>query len=153
VSNIPLEEKINTIGKKYGVKPIHIKESIIDDILKHNYHRLEVINIVKRGKPDKFAYEDMSLFSTDDLRNLAGKYTKRIIPSELSRNAIVDILLGRMKVEKLSDNDLKTIGRTERATLTNSLDLYAGWIPKVHRFIKKGDLDQGKSQAKYYKKK
>ena len=95
----------------------------------------------------------MSLFSTDDLRHLAEKYTKRTIPSGLSRNAIVDILLGKLKVEKLSDTDLKAIGRNGRATFTNSLDLYAGWIPKVHRFINKGDLDRGKSQAKYYKKK
>jgi NAD(P)H-hydrate repair Nnr-like enzyme with NAD(P)H-hydrate epimerase domain len=148
-----LEEKVNIIGKKYGIKPMDSKESIIDDILRNNYYKLEVINILKRGKASKFAKEDMYAFSTDDLRRLAYKYVKRSIPSALSRDAVIDILLGKLKADKLSEPELKAIGKHERSTLVNSIDLYTGWIPKIRRKIDRGDINRGKDRAKYYNKK
>lgn len=147
------DQKIDQISKHFGIKPLDIKESVIDDILENKYHRLEVINIRKRGKAGKFAREDMAPFTTDDLRHLASKYAKNPLPPGLSRDSIISSLLGKLKGDKLSDTEAKRIGRFERPALAGALGIYAGWIPKVKKKLSESDIKRGKVRAKWYNKK
>lgn len=146
---ISKEDKIRMIQTKYKVTfPPSADESILDDILKNKYHRLELINLAKRGDADKFDRSDMNQFPTNQLFNLAEKYSKRELPSNLKRELLEDILLKKFKIDGLTTRDLKVLGKKARSTAMNSLDLYTGWIPKVGKFIDKRDLKRGEREAK-----
>lgn len=145
------EEMIQSIHKRYRVLfSTDTKEKDIINAFTGKYHKVEVINIAKRGNADKFDRADLKSVSVNDLRRLAVKYSKRTLPPEISRNLIIDILLGKLKVDKLSDEELRLFGKKGRSTLVRSIDMYGGWIPKVKEKLDKKDLKRGKKEVGKY---
>jgi hypothetical protein len=145
-------EIIDSIYKKYGVRfPETAKERDVLDAFAGKYHRLEVLNIAKRGKPGKFERHDLGSISTGDLKRLAQKYSKVTLPAGLNRDLIIQVLLKKLNPDKLSDKELATFGKKARSSLTGAAALYGGWIPKVRKKIKEGDVGRGRREAGRYK--
>jgi len=63
---------------------------------------------------------------------------------------LISILLGKVKVDKLSEKDLAKFGKKDRSILANTVAMYAGWIPKVEKKLKEKDVKRGKKSAKKY---
>jgi len=146
------EELIQEICKRYGIMfPKDSQEEDLMNIIYGSYHKVEVINILKRGKAGKFHQFDLVSVSTSDLKKLAIKYSKRTLPENLSRDNIIKILLKKLDSKKLSENDLKKFGRKARSPLVGGINLYAGWIPFIKRRINEGDIQRGKREVKRYK--
>ena len=145
------EELIQGIYRKYGLRfNSRSDEKLLIDVLAGKYHRAEVVNLSKGRKASKFQRSDLSQIPTKDIKRLAEKYSKRAIPVGVSREVVIDILLKKLSVDKLSDQELMAFGKSGRNALTGAVDLYAGWIPKVKRKVKEKDLIRGKKIARRY---
>jgi len=152
LTNFSKQELIASIYKKYNIRfPESTTDKVLLDIYFSKYHFLEVLNIRKRGKKDKFERSDLRSVSLNDIKRFVKKYVKKPLPPNLPRNLVIDVLLGKLDPEKLSDEDLKKFGKAGRNSLTGAAGLYAGWIPKVKKHLEKGDLKRGKREARRYK--
>ncbi|MBN2016291.1 hypothetical protein JW766_05685 [Candidatus Dojkabacteria bacterium] len=150
---ISKQEMISSIYKRYGILfQTETKEKDLLDVYAGKYTLVEVVNIAKRGKPDKFNASDLSTISTNELRRLAVKYSKRTIPPSISRKTVIDILLKKINPDKLPEEELQVFGKKGRSSLTNAVDMYAGWIPKIKRKLKDKDIHRGKREARRYRK-
>lgn len=150
---ITKEEMINSIYKRYGIRfPLITKEKVLLDVYAGKYHFLEVLNLAKRGKADKFDRTDMRSTPLNDLKRLAQKYSKVTLPPNLERKLVIDILLKKLDPKKMSEKELKIFGKSGRSVLTDSLSLYGGWIPKVRKKLEKDDVKRGKREVKRYKR-
>lgn len=146
------EELINSIYKKYGVRfDKSTSEKTLLEVFSGKYHRVEVLNIAKRGKASKFDKSDLRTISTNDLKRLAHKYSKSTIPSGLPREVIEQILLKKLNPNKLSDDVLRKFGKSKRGSLTNAAGLYGGMIPKVRKKLADDDLKRGREAVKNFK--
>jgi len=145
-------ELIASIYKKYNIRfPESTDLKALLDIYLSKYHFLEVLNIQKRGKPDKFDRSDLRSVSLNDIKRFVKKYVKKPLPPNLPRNLVIDILLGKLDPDKLSDEELSIFGKAGRNAVSGAIGLYAGWIPKVKKQLEKGDLKRGKREARRYK--
>ena len=150
--NLSKQELIAFIYKKYNIRFSEITDDkVLLDIYLSKYHFLEVLNIQKRGKPDKFERSDLRSVSLNDIKRFVKKYVKKPLPLNLPRNLVIDIRLGKLDPDKLSDDDLAIFGKAGRNAVTGAVGLYAGWIPKVKKHLEKGDLRRGKREAGRYK--
>lgn len=144
-----LQDKISTIKNRYHVRlPADVSESTLDDILRGKYHKLEVINVASGRKANKFSAHNLKRASTADIRKMIYKHKNKHVPSSLHRDLLTKILTGKLNVDTLTDDELKQLGKGTRSTGTQSLDMYAGWIPKVKKYLDKKDIKRGKKQAR-----
>jgi len=146
------EQMILEVYKRYGIMfPKDSNEKDLMNIIFGNYHRVEIINILKRGKAGKFNQSELVSISTNDLKKLAIKYSKRTLPEDLSREIIIKILLKKLNPKELSEDNLIKFGRKARSPLLGGINLYTGWIPFIKRRINEGDIQRGKREVKRYK--
>jgi len=145
------EEMINSIYKRFKVIfDSGTDEKVLIDVLAGKYSRPEVINLAKGRNAREFTERDLRAVPTNNLKRLAEKYSKRAIPTGVSRQVIMDILLKRVNVDKVLERDLRLFGKKARSTVTGAIDLYAGWIPKLKKSIKEKDIERGKRAIKSY---
>lgn len=149
--SISKEEMIQSIYKKYGVMmPDSAKEREIIDAYAGKYSKVEVVNIAKRGKPEKFARAELSTLTRSDIKKFIKKYRKKVVPTGLSRKTLEDILLGKLNVEKLSEKELMIFGKSGRSSITSGVGLYTGIVPGMKKKMKRKDLDRGKKIARRF---
>lgn len=148
---ISKEEMINSIHKRYGVRfRKDTKEKKLLKIFSGKYHRVEVLNIYKRGKARKFAKGDLSVLSNSELRRFIDKYKKKAPPSGISRKTTESILLGKLNVEKLSDKELLKFAKLSNKAFLRGIKLYVGWLPKLKDKLREKVLNEGKRIARRY---
>lgn len=141
--------KIRQIKSKYSVDfPEDTKDSILDDVLKGKYHRIEVFNLSLGRKATECSPASLGRFSPNQLREYAEKQSKRKLPKGLDKRILIDIILKRFNVSRLSDKHIEMIGKKERSTASHAAGLYAGWIPFIRKKLKKSDRERGKEVLK-----
>lgn len=148
---ISKKEMISSIHKRYGVRfSKDTKEKKLLKIFSRKYHRVEVLNIYKRGKADEFTKSDLSSLSTSELRRFIKKYKKKAPPPGISRESTESILLGKLNVEKLSDRELLKFAKLSSKSFLKGIKLYAGWLPKLKDKLRNKILSEGKRIARRY---
>ena len=145
------EELIREVYIKYKVLfPKLTDERVLLDVLASKYHRAEVVNLSKGKRANDFDKGTLNRLSSADLKKMIKKHSGRTVPVGVSREIMIDILLGKLKAEKMSDEDLIKFGKRGRNSLVRAKDLYIGWVPKVKRKIREEDLKRGKKEVKKY---
>jgi len=141
--------KIKQIKSKYSIDfPEDTKDSTLDDVLKGKYHRIEVYNLSQRRAASQCSPSSLGRFSPNQLREYAEKQAKRKLPKGLDKKLLINIILKRFNVSRLSDKEIERIGKKERSTASQAVGLYTGWVPFVGKKLRKKDLERGKKVAK-----
>ena len=149
---ITKKEMIQNIYKCYGILlPEKTEEKILLDVLSGKFNSIEISNIAKHGKADKYDAETLKSIPINDLRKIAFKQSRRIIPPEASRDILIKIITKKLNSKKMTDQELMMFGKHSQSPVLGALKLYGGFIPKVKRVINKKDLQKGKRVVKYYK--
>lgn len=142
-------EQIEMIRKKYNISvPNDLKQEIINQILKSNLHKVEIINLISGKKLGKFERSDLTSLSTKELHYLATKYSKKSLPTDLKAEIYIDILTHKINPNKLQTHELRKIGEASRGTAGKALKMYGGLVPGLNRFIEKKNIEKGKKYIK-----